>query len=290
MDLHIISEEVKMRAINTEVIENKLYSMILDANCHIEKQAERRLTEALKTETKPLSLFALEKLIENNKIATEKKVPVCQDTGYAVVVLEVGDEVRFEGKFIVDAVNDGVRRAYEDGYFRKSVCDPLSRKNTADNTPCALTTEYVRGDKVTIKFMAKGFGSENMSRIYMLNPNQSVDGVLDCIVKTAAESGSNPCPPTIIGVGIGGTFDKCALLAKKALMRGITSFNGNSEYEYIEREALLRINNLGIGAGGFGGDISCLKVNVEYMPTHIAGLPVAVNVQCHCARTAEAVI
>lgn len=208
----------------------------------------------------------------------------------AVVLMEIGQEVFLEGKLLSDAVNDGVRNAYKDGYFRKSVCDPITRKNTSDNTPAVIHTEIVEGDKISITFMPKGFGSENMSRLYMLKPAQGIEGIINAVVETVALAGSRPCPPVYVGVGIGGTFDTCAFLAKKALTREIGSNNPNKDIAQIEREALKRINDLNIGCQGFHGDTTALGVSCEYAPTHIAGLPVAVNIQCHCVRCVKVII
>ena len=215
-------------------------------------------------------------------------MPVCQDTGMAVVILEIGSEVCLTGKPVYEAVNDGVRRAYADGYFRKSVCDPITRKNTGDNTPAALHTEIVAGDKVKLTFMPKGFGSENMSALYMLKPAQGVEGIIDAIVSTVKNAGSRPCPPVYVGVGIGGSFDGCAYLAKKALTRDIGTHSDREDIAEIEREALKRINELDIGCQGFHGKTTALGVSCEWAPTHIAGLPVAVNIQCHCVRCVKA--
>ena len=203
---------------------------------------------------------------------------------------EIGQDVHIEGKLLSDAVNDGVRRAYEDFRFRKSICDPLTRENTADNTPAALHTEIVAGDQISLTFLPKGFGSENMSRMYMLTPAKGKAGILDAIVETVKLAGSKPCPPVYVGVGIGGTFDTCAFLAKKALTREIGSQNPREDVAEIERTALERINALGIGAQGFGGKTTALGVSCEIAPTHIAGLPVAVNIQCHCVRCEKAVL
>ena len=215
---------------------------------------------------------------------------VCQDTGYAVILAELGQDVHIEGKLFSDAVNEGVRRAYEDFCFRKSVCDPITRVNTADNTPAALHTEIVKGDKLKLTFLPKGFGSENMSRLYMLTPAKGVDGIVESIVETVKLAGSKPCPPVYVGVGIGGTFDTCAFLAKKALTRDPGTSNPRADVAEIERRALEKINALGIGAQGFGGKVTALGVSCELAPTHIAGLPVAVNIQCHCVRCERTIL
>ena len=217
-------------------------------------------------------------------------MPVCQDTGIAVVFLEIGQEVFLEGKSLKEAVNSGVRRAYADGYFRKSVCDPITRQNTGDNTPAVIHTEIVDGDKINIAFMPKGFGSENMSRLYMLKPAHGIEAAIDAVVETVKLAGSRPCPPVLVGVGIGGTFDTCALLAKKALTRDVGVPSTNPAVAEIEKIALSRINNLNIGCQGFHGDTTALGVACETAPTHIAGLPVAVNIQCHCVRCEKRVL
>ena len=202
----------------------------------------------------------------------------------AVVILEIGQEVFLDGKPLIAAVNEGVRRAYKNGYFRKSVCDPVTRANTGDNTPAAVHTEICEGEDIKITFMPKGFGSENMSGLYMLKPAQGVDGIIEAIVNTVKNAGSRPCPPVCVGVGIGGSFDTCAYLAKKALTRDVGTFNPRGDIADIERIALDKINTLDIGCQGFGGATTALSVNCEWLPTHIAGLPVAVNIQCHCIR------
>ena len=229
-------------------------------------------------------------MIENSEVAVRENMPVCQDTGVAVVMLEIGQGVFLEGKPLKKAIDDGVRRAYADGYFRKSVCDPVTRNNTGDNTPAFIHTEITEGENINITFMPKGFGSENMSRLYMLKPAQGVDGIIDAIAETVRLAGSRPCPPVYVGVGIGGTFDGCAYLAKKALTRNVGESNPRAEIAEIEKKALERINSLNIGCQGFHGKITALGVSCEYAPTHIAGLPVAVNIQCHCVRCVKVTI
>ncbi len=273
-----------MRTINTNEIENAVYSAALKAGVAVTPSCRKALISAYGKESNPAAKFALETLLKNGDTAVKEGMPVCQDTGMAVVILEIGQEIFLEGKLLSDAVNDGVRRAYKDGYFRKSVCDPVTRKNTGDNTPAVIHTQIIAGDKIHITFLPKGFGSENMSRLYMLKPAQGVDGIIDAIVNTVKLAGSRPCPPVVVGVGIGGTFDTCAFLAKKALTREIGSHNGRNEIKDIENAALEQINALNIGCQGFHGDTTALAVHCEYAPTHIAGLPVAVNIQCHCAR------
>ena len=273
-----------MRKINTRIIEEKIYGMALQAGVNLSPSCKDALNESLKNEESEACAFALKTLIENAEIAKKRETAVCQDTGMSVVILEIGQEVFLEGKNLKDAVNDGVRRAYDDGYFRKSVCDPLTRENTADNTPAVIHTEITEGDKIKITYMPKGFGSENMSKLYMLKPAQGVEGIIDAIVQTVKVAGSRPCPPVYVGVGIGGTFDSCAFLAKKALTRDIGTSNPREDVAEIEKEALKRVNELNIGCQGFHGSVTALGVSCEWLPTHIAGLPVAVNIQCHCVR------
>lgn len=279
-----------MRKINTETLENCIYEAALKAGVNLTPSCRAALNDARERESGSASKFALETIIENAETAKREVMPVCQDTGLAVVILEIGQEVYLEGKPLSEAVNDGVRRAYKDGYFRKSVCDPITRVNTADNTPAAIHTEIVAGDKVKITFMPKGFGSENMSRLYMLKPAQGVSGIIDAIVETVRLAGSRPCPPVYVGVGIGGTFDTCAFLAKKALTRDIGTHNRRADIAEIEKTALAKINALTIGCQGFHGDTTALGVSCEWAPTHIAGLPVAVNIQCHCVRCEKVII
>lgn len=277
-----------MRNLDTVLIENAVYKAALHAGVNLTSSCKSALCSAYESEREGAAKFALGELIKNSEVAKEMGMPVCQDTGMAVVILEIGSEVCLTGKPIYEAVNDGVRRAYADGYFRKSVCDPITRKNTGDNTPAALHTEIVAGDKVKLTFMPKGFGSENMSALYMLKPAQGVEGITDAIVATVKNAGSRPCPPVYVGVGIGGTFDGCAYLAKKALTRDIGTHSDREDIAAIEREALKRINELDIGCQGFHGKTTALGVSCEWAPTHIAGLPVAVNIQCHCVRCVKA--
>lgn len=279
-----------MRIINTEVIEQKVYEAALRAGVNLTPACRAALEKAANGESKIAAKFALETLIENGEIAQKYGMPVCQDTGMAVVMLEIGQNVFLEGKPLKDAIDDGVRRAYKDGYFRKSICDPLTRENTGDNTPAAIFTEICDGENVNITFMPKGFGSENMSRAFMLKPAQGVEGILDAIVETVKLAGSRPCPPVYVGVGIGGNFDSCAHLAKKALTRDIGVANPRSDIAEIEKAALERINALDIGCQGFHGNVTALGVACEWLPTHIAGLPVAVNIQCHCVRCEKVTI
>lgn len=278
-----------MRVLDTKEIENCIYRLALKAGVRLTAPCRAALEEAERLEDGAAE-FAHRSVLENEAIAQREKMPVCQDTGYAVVLLELGQEVALVGAPLPNAVDEGVRRAYRDGNFRMSICDPLTRVNTGDNTPAHLHVEIVPGDKVAVTFLPKGFGSENMSRLTMLTPADGIAGIIDTIVETVRLAGSRPCPPVVVGVGIGGTFDSCALLAKKALTRDLNTQNSRADVAAIEREALEKINALGIGAQGFGGKISALAVLCEVAPTHIAGLPVAVNIQCHCVRCEKGVL
>ena len=278
-----------MRKINTAIIEEKIYNLAMRSGVNLTPSCKAALKEACENES-GAAKFALSTLLENSRIAVEENMPVCQDTGLAVVMLEIGQQVFLEGKPIGQVVNEGVRRAYRDGYFRKSVCDPITRENTGDNTPAVLHTEIVEGDKIAITFLPKGFGSENMSKMYMLKPSQGVDGIVEAIIETVRCAGSRPCPPVYVGVGIGGSFDYCAYLAKRALTREVGAHNPRKEIADIEKRALDGINKLEIGCQGFGGNTTALGVSCEYAPTHIAGLPVAVNIQCHCVRCEKEII
>jgi len=231
-------------------------------------------------------------IIENNKIASREEVPICQDTGLAVVFVEVGQEVHFVDGDFTEAINQGVKGAYQEGYLRKSVVDDpvFERKNTKTNTPAIIYTDITPGDKIKFLVMPKGFGSENMSAIAMLKPADGPEGIVNFVVETVKKAGPNPCPPTIIGVGIGGTADKAMVIAKKAIARKIGEHNQNEKYTAMEKEALEKINNLGIGPAGLGGNITSLAVHIDYLPTHMAGMPVAVNVCCHAARHAEGIL
>lgn len=279
-----------MRKIDTEEIEQAIYKMAMRAGVNLTESCKSALDCAYESEDDGAAKFALGTLIKNYEVASAELMPVCQDTGMAVVIMEIGQEVYLEGKPLSLAVNDGVRRAYADGYFRKSICDPLTRKNTGDNTPAVIHTEIVEGDKIKITYLPKGFGSENMSRVYMLKPAQGVDGIIDAIVETVRLAGSRPCPPVFVGVGIGGSFDTCTFLAKKALAREVGSHNGRVDVADIERRALERINSLNIGCQGFHGKVTAFGVNCEWAYTHIAGLPVAVNIQCHCVRCEKEIL
>ena len=273
-----------MRQISAQQITQTVARLCIEANCHLGSDIKERILSMHTQETWPQAKEILERIIENYQIADQENVPVCQDTGMACVFLKIGQEVHIEGD-LTDAVNEGVRRGYGEGYLRKSVVrDPLDRVNTGDNTPAMLYTELVPGDQIEITVAPKGFGSENMSQIKMLRPSDGVEGVKAFVCKVVEEAGPNPCPPIVVGVGIGGTFDKAALMAKKALLREVDVPNGNPYYAALEKELLEAVNGLGIGPQGFGGKTTALAVNIETCPTHIAGLPVAVNINCHVTR------
>ena len=274
-----------IRTIRVEEITKNIKEMCIEANHFLSPDMAEAMKCAEKNEEAPLGKQILEQLQENLKIAGEDMIPICQDTGMAVVFLEIGQDVHLEGGALEDAVNEGVRQGYVEGYLRKSVVgDPLIRENTKDNTPAVLHTRIVDGDQVKIKVAPKGFGSENMSRVFILKPAEGIEGVKDAVLTAVKDAGPNACPPMVVGVGIGGTFEKCALMAKEALTREVGS---HSEIEYVkelEEELLTKINSLGIGPGGLGGTTTALAVNINTYPTHIAGLPVAVNICCHVNR------
>ena len=277
-----------MRDISAEKIEEAVARLCIEANRTLPPDVERAIAAAQNSESWPGARGTLGLLRENMRIAHQKELPVCQDTGLACVFAEIGQDVHITGSF-EDAVNSGVRRGYEDGYLRKSVvADPLRRVNTGDNTPAAVTVHLVPGDGLKITVAPKGFGSENMSRLAMLKPSDGEEGVKNFIIDTVRLAGPNPCPPVILGVGIGGTFDKVAYLAKKALLRPLDRPNPDPYYAAMERELLEKINALGIGPQGFGGRTTALGLAIETMPTHVAGLPVAVNMSCHVTRRATA--
>ena len=273
-----------MRQISAQQITDTVAKLCIEANCHLSGDIKDRLNTMHRQESWPQAKEILERIIENYGIADEKNVPICQDTGMACVFLKIGQEVHIDGD-LTDAVNEGVRRGYGEGYLRKSVVrDPLDRVNTGDNTPAMLYTELVPGDKIEITVAPKGFGSENMSQIKMLRPSDGVEGVKEFVLKVVEDAGPNPCPPIVVGVGIGGTFDKAAYMAKKALLRSVDVPNEKPFYAELEKELLDKINALGIGPQGCGGKTTALAVNIETCPTHIAGLPVAVNINCHVTR------
>lgn len=261
----------------------------MSAAYDLEPDVAGALKAARDAEASPLGKEVLGQIIDNFEIAGRESVPMCQDTGIAVFFIEIGREVYLDGP-LEDAVNEGVREGYRDGFLRKSVCHPLKRTNTGDNTPAIIHTSIVEGDKVRIKIAPKGAGSENMSRLKMLKPAEGVPGIKDFVVESVREAGGNPCPPIVLGVGVGGSFEKSALLAKKALLRPVGSKNPDSEVAALEAELLTLVNNLGIGPMGFGGTTTALAVHVETYPCHIASLPVALNIQCHADRHKEAVI
>lgn len=274
-----------MRTIQVQQITEQIKEMCIQVNHYLSEDMKEALRNAQASEKSPLGCQILSQLQENLKIAGEDMIPICQDTGMAVVFLKVGQDVHLEGGSIEDAVNEGVRQGYTEGYLRKSVVkDPLIRENTKDNTPAVIHYEIVPGDKVTITVAPKGFGSENMSRVFMLKPADGIEGVKNAVLTAVKDAGPNACPPMVVGVGIGGTFEKCALMAKQALMRPVGSHSDIPYVKEMEEELLSRINGLGIGPGGLGGTTTALAVNVNTYPTHIAGLPVAVNICCHVNR------
>ena len=280
-----------MREVNVSIITDNIKEMCIEANHFLTDDMKNFFENAVKNEESALGKQVLGQLEENLKIAGEDMIPICQDTGMAVVFINVGQDVHLTGGDITDAINEGVRRGYVDGYLRKSVVkDPIYRENTKDNTPAVIHFNIVPGDKVDITVAPKGFGSENMSRVFMLKPADGIEGVKEAILTAVKDAGPNACPPMVVGVGIGGTFEKCAYLAKKALTRDL---NEESPVEYVcdlEKEMLEKINKLGIGPGGLGGTQTALAINIETYPTHIAGLPVAVNICCHVNRHSHRVI
>lgn len=279
-----------MREIDATRITQTVKKLCIEANSHLSRDMKECIARFHAEETWPQAKEILERIIENYQIADEQNQPICQDTGVACVFLKVGQEVHVSGD-ITEAVNEGVRQGYEEGFLRKSVVrDPLDRVNTGDNTPAMIYFELVPGDTIEITVAPKGFGSENMSQIAMLRPSDGLQGVKNFVVKVVSEAGPNPCPPIVVGVGIGGTFDKAAYLAKKALLRPVDERNSATFYANLEEELLEEINALGIGPQGFGGKTTALAVNIESYPTHIAGLPVAVNINCHVTRHKTEVI
>lgn len=277
-----------MKNIDAKVIEDTVARLCIEANLRLPPDVINAIESAEKAEPWDGAKRILSLLGDNVRIASEKTLPVCQDTGMACVFVELGQDVHIDGDF-EEAVNNGVRRGYGEGYLRKSVvCDPLRRVNTGDNTPALLTVKLTRGDKMRITVMPKGFGSENMSALKMLKPADGAEGVKNFVLETVEKAGANPCPPIIVGVGIGGSFDKAACLAKHALLRPVDEPNPDEYYAALERELLEKINALGIGPQGFGGKTTALAVLIEEMPTHVAGLPVAVNISCHATRRASA--
>jgi fumarate hydratase subunit alpha len=279
-----------IREISTKEIIKAVKDLSIDANYSLGDDVLSALKEAMEREDSAPAREVLKELIENARIAREEKVPICQDCGLAVVFMEIGQDVHIVTGDLNEAINEGVRQGYREGYLRNSACHPFTRENTADNTPAILHLQIVPGDKIKIIFAPKGGGSENMSRVDMLTPAAGIEGVKDFVVDRLKESGANPCPPTIVGVGVGGTFERSAILAKKALLRNIGDRNPDPELAEIEEDILARINRLGIGPMGYGGNFTSLDVFLEVEPCHIASLPVAVNIQCHAARHKETVI
>lgn len=278
-----------MRKIKASEITDRVRDLCIGAAYDLEEDVAFALKSACNREASPLGKEVLGQIVENFEIARKESLPMCQDTGIAVFFVEVGREVELDGS-LEDAINEGVRRGYRDGYLRKSVCHPLKRVNTGDNTPAIIHTSIVEGDRLRIKIAPKGAGSENMSRLKMLKPAEGVPGIKKFVVESISEAGGNPCPPIVVGVGIGGCFEKCAILAKKALLRPVGSANPDAELDALEKELLDMVNNLGIGPMGFGGTTTALAVHIEIYPCHIASLPVALNIQCHADRHKEAVI
>jgi fumarate hydratase subunit alpha len=279
-----------MREVDVKLITEKIRALCMEANTDLGEDVLRAFDRAVETEESPLGIEILKELKENARIAKEERVAICQDTGFAVIFLELGQNVHLVGGDLREAIFEGVRQGYRDGYLRKSICHPFTRANTGDNTPAIIHTEIVPGDKVKITVAPKGGGSENMSRVVMLTPSDGVEGIKRFVVQRVKESGSNPCPPTIVGVGIGGTFEQAALLAKKSLLRPLGSENPDPELGKLESEILNRINQLGIGPQGLGGRTTSLAVHILMMPCHIASFPLAVNIQCHAQRHKETII
>lgn len=274
-----------MRRIHTDEITRNIKEMCIEANLILTKDMDEAVRRAAEKEKNPLGKQILGQLTENLDIAKDEQIPICQDTGMAVIFIEVGQEVHFEGGMLEDAINEGIRQGYVEGYLRKSVVkDPIIRENTKDNTPGIIHYKIVEGDQVKIKVAPKGFGSENMSRVFMLKPADGIEGVKDAVLTAVKDAGPNACPPMVVGVGIGGTFEKCALMAKEALTREVGSHSEIPYVKDLEEELLEKINKLGIGPGGLGGSTTALAVNINTYPTHIAGLPVGINICCHVNR------
>ena len=280
-----------IREINVKELTDNISEMCIQANHYLSPDMDTCMKQAVETEKSELGKKILNQLQENLEIADKEMIPICQDTGMAVIFIKAGQEVHFEGGSLTDAVNEGVRQGYVDGYLRKSVVrDPIERENTKDNTPAIIHYEIVEGDQVDITVAPKGFGSENMSRVFMLKPADGIEGVKEAILTAVKDAGPNACPPMVVGVGIGGTFEKCALMAKHALTRNLHEISPVPYVRELEKEMLEKINNLGIGPGGLGGRVTAFAVNIETYPTHIAGLPVAVNICCHVNRHVHRVI
>lgn len=279
-----------MRVIKSHEITEKVKEICIDANINLGNDVVNSLKSNLEKEESQLGKNILNIIIDNANIAKEKNTPICQDTGMAVFFVKLGNDVVVKGDTITDAINEGVRQGYRDGYLRKSVVNPLSRINTKDNTPAIIHYEIIKGDKIIIEFAPKGFGSENMSKLKMLKPSDGIDGIKEFVIDTVSEAGPNPCPPIVVGVGIGGTVEKCAQIAKKSLLREVGMYNKNKDIETLEKDLLTEINKLGIGPQGVGGNTTALAINIETYPTHIAGLPVVVNINCHASRHKKIII
>ncbi len=280
-----------MRIVKSEDITNAVRDMCISATCHLNRDIRDAFVKGMENERSEVAKGVFKNLLQNADIADAKEVPICQDTGMAVFFAEIGKEVFIEGDTITEAINKGVAKGYTEGYLRKSVvADPLNRVNTKDNTPAVIYYDYTDGDKIKLVFAPKGFGSENKGGLKMLNPSDGVDGVIDFVVDVVRHAGANPCPPIVVGVGIGGTMDMAAVQAKRALTRDITVRNKDPYYAALEEQILEKVNKLGIGPAGLGGVTTAMAVNIETYPTHIAGLPVAVNINCHATRHAVRVI
>lgn len=280
-----------MRKISTDTIIQYIKEMCIEANFTLASDVQQRIIQADNKETSPIGQKIMNQLVENLQIAKDEFIPICQDTGMVIVFLRIGQEVYIEGMLIEDAVNEGIRQGYQEGYLRKSVVsDPIIRNNTKDNTPGVIHYEIVAGDQVEITVAPKGFGSENMSRLYMLKPSDGIEGMKNAVIETVKLAGPNACPPIVVGVGIGGSFEKSAILSKKALTRDLDVHSPYEHIQKLEDELLSKINALGIGPGGLGGKNTALGVNIETYPTHIAGLPVAINICCHVNRHVTRVI
>jgi len=273
-----------MREIHVDEIRDNVAQICIDAAYNVSDDVMTAFDRALETETAPTAREIIGLLKENARIAREEHIPLCQDTGIAIFFVEIGQDLRIKNGFLADAINEGVRKGYKEGFLRKSVVDPISRKNTGDNTPAIIYTELVPGDKLRVSFMPKGAGSENMSVIRMLRPTDGIEGIKSFVLECVQKAGANPCPPVVIGVGIGGDFEKAALLAKKALLRPVGSPNAKLELASLEEMLLKTVNKTGIGPEGLGGNVTAMAVHVESFPCHIASLPVAVNINCHAAR------
>jgi fumarate hydratase subunit alpha len=273
-----------MREIHVDEIRDNVAQICIEAAYDLSEDVCTAFDRAQETETAPAAKAVIGLLKENARIAREDRIPICQDTGIAVFFVEIGQDLRIKNGFLTDAINEGVRKGYKEGYLRKSVVDPLTRKNTGDNTPAIIYTEVVPGDKLRISFMPKGAGSENMSAIRMLRPTEGIEGIKDFVLECVRKAGANPCPPIVVGVGIGGTFEKAAVMAKKSLLRHIGSPNPKLELASLEEDLLKAVNRMGIGPEGLGGEVTAMAVHVESHPCHIASLPVAVNINCHAAR------